>query len=58
MLVPSEDRIVGHPAMTALLVHFPDNDPHVREKVKDVPGVALCQDDDVGREARDPGEQQ
>ena len=57
MPIPSEDRVVGHPAMTAVSVRFPDNDPHVREEVNDAPGVALCQDGDVSREARDPGEQ-
>ena len=53
MLIPSEDRVVGHPAMTAALVLFPDNDPHVREEVNDVPGAALCQYGDVSRKARD-----
>ena len=57
MPIPSEDRVVGHPAMTAVFVRFPDNDPHVREEVNDAPGVALCQDGDVSREAIDPGEQ-
>ena len=57
MPVPSEDSVIGHPAMTTALVRFPDDDPHVREEVNDAPGVALGQDGDVGREARDPGEQ-
>ena len=57
VLIPSEDRVVGHPAMTAMLVRFPDNDPHVREEVNAALGAALCQDGDVSREARDPGEQ-
>ena len=55
--IPSEDCVIGHPAMTAVLVRFPDNDPHIHEEVNDAPKVALCQDGDISREARDPGEQ-
>lgn len=51
-----QETVVDHPAMTAVLVGFPDNVPHVDKEVDDVPGVAPCQHGGVGSEAGDSGE--